>query len=65
MTTLSLPDMSCGHCRATVERTIHGVDPAARVEIDLAARQARIETTSLQQVLAALADEGYPASLAD
>lgn len=27
MTTFHIPDMSCGHCKATVERTIHGIDP--------------------------------------
>lgn len=25
MTTFSIPDMSCGHCKATVEQTIHAI----------------------------------------
>jgi copper chaperone len=64
MTRLSVPDMNCGHCKATVERVIRDVDPAARVEIDLETRTAAVEVTDLAPVLAALADEGYPAALA-
>ena len=36
MTRLSIPDMTCGHCKATVEKTVTGLDPAAKVAVDLA-----------------------------
>jgi len=62
MTTFHIPDMSCGHCKATVEKTIHALDPAARIEFDMAARRivldSRAETANVQ---AALAGAGYPA----
>ena len=64
MTRISLPDMSCGHCKATVEKTIRAVDPAARIEVDLESRTAAIEVADLAPVLAALEEEGYPASVA-
>ncbi len=63
MTTLHIPDMSCGHCKATVEKTIHAIDPDAIITFDMDAR--RIELTSsaaIPDVQAALADAGYPAA---
>lgn len=60
---LSIPDMSCGHCKATVERTVRTLDPGAVVEVDLAARTVRIEAGAAKDaILKALAAEGYPAS---
>ncbi|MCQ0092986.1 heavy-metal-associated domain-containing protein [Roseovarius sp. M141] len=32
-----IPDMSCGHCKATVEKAIHALDPDARIDIRLGA----------------------------
>lgn len=59
---LSIPDMSCGHCKATVERTIHAVDEEATVSVDLASREAEVTAkTAAEAILAALAAEGYPA----
>ncbi len=60
MTTFHIPDMSCGHCKATVEKAIHALDPAARIDFDMEARRialdSRAETADLQ---AALAAAGY------
>ncbi len=62
---LSIPDMSCGHCKATVEKTIAAVDPAARVVVDLGTRTVEITGSSVREaLLQALADEGYPATVA-
>lgn len=61
---LSIPDMSCGHCKATVEKAIHGVDAKAGVEVDLASHTARVDTTAaVEELLAALKGEGYPAEV--
>ncbi|MEY4752548.1 MAG: hypothetical protein RJA44_223 [Pseudomonadota bacterium] len=63
MIELTLPDMTCGHCAATVRRTVATLDPAAQVEIDLPSHQVRIETQAdAAQLRAALAEEGYPAA---
>lgn len=59
---LSIPDMSCGHCKATVEKTIRAVEEGATVSVDLAAREAEVTTGAAPgAILAALAAEGYPA----
>ena len=65
MTTFHIPDMSCGHCKATIETTIHSLDPAARIDFDVAARRISVaSTTDAAQVQAALAKAGYPATQA-
>ena len=61
----SIPDMSCGHCKAAVEGAIAGVDAAAQVAVDLDRHTAEVATTAAPQALmAALRDAGYEASLA-
>ena len=63
MTTFSIPDMSCGHCKATVEQTIHALDPAAEIEFDMAARRISVKSSAeAARVQAALAEAGYPAT---
>jgi copper chaperone len=63
MIELTLPDMSCGHCVATVQKTLLQLDPQARVQVDLPAHRVTVETSqSEQQVRAVLAEEGYPAA---
>lgn len=58
-----LKDMSCGHCVATVTKTVKLLDPEARVEIDLATRKVTVETGKDRKSIAdALAEAGYPAS---
>ncbi len=63
MKTYHIPDMSCGHCKATVEETIRSLDPAAQIEFDMAARQISVQSgTDAAHMTAALAEAGYPAS---
>jgi copper chaperone len=63
MIELTLPTMTCGHCVATVTRTVQKLDAAATVEIDLPTHRVRIESTQPPETLkAALAEEGYAAS---
>lgn len=61
---LSIPDMTCGHCKAVVEKTVIDIDSGADVAINLEKRTAEI-TSSLppDAILNALASEGYPATL--
>jgi copper chaperone len=61
---LSIPDMSCGHCRAMVEKAIRGVDAGAAVEVDLADRTVQVQSrAAAADLLAALTREGYPAEV--
>ncbi|RUS58653.1 copper chaperone [Pseudorhodobacter sp. E13] len=62
MTTLSIPDMSCGHCKAAVETAIRKLDPGAQVQVDLTTRRAEITSSqTVPAMIAALAAVGFPA----
>ena len=61
MTTLSVPDMSCGHCKASVEAALAPL--AATVTVDLPARQVRAEGAAPESLIAALANAGFPATV--
>ena len=53
--------MSCGHCVSTVTETIKEVDPLAKVEVDLASKKVRVESSEGRARLAeALSEAGYP-----
>ncbi len=61
MLEFTLPDMTCGHCVATVKRTLEALDPAAKVEIDLPSRLVKVDTSvDEERVRVTLVDEGYP-----
>lgn len=63
MIELNVKDMSCEHCVGVVTRTVQALDPQAKVDIDLPAKRVRIEGKApLEQLSAALAQAGYPAT---
>lgn len=59
MTTLSVPDMSCGHCKASVEAALNPL--AGKVEVDLASRTVHTEGGDVAAMLRALDKIGFPA----
>jgi copper chaperone len=62
MAVYSIPDMSCGHCKAAVEGAILALDPAAVVVVDMAARRAEVRSVAAEAaVIAALGKVGFPA----
>ncbi len=63
MNTLTIPDMSCGHCVAVITSTVKALDPAAALSFDVPARRVELDSSvPLNAVLAALATAGYPAT---
>jgi copper chaperone len=53
--------MSCGHCVSTVTQAIKQVDPAAKVEVDLAGKKVKVESSEDRASIAqALTEAGYP-----
>ncbi len=65
MTTLSVPDMSCNHCKATVEAALATVPQAGAVTVDLTSRKVQVAgPASVEALLQALDKAGYPASVA-
>jgi copper chaperone len=64
MTRLIVPEMSCGHCKAAIERAIKTVDANAVTNVNLATRQVDIASqASPEALMAALLAEGYPATV--
>ena len=61
--TLSVPDISCDHCRRTIESALGRLPGVQATEVDVAARTVRVtyDKTTLEQttISATLAEEGY------
>ncbi len=58
---LSVPEMSCAHCKAAVEAALARAAPGARVTVDLARREVTLEgAAEVSAVVAALVAAGYP-----
>jgi copper ion binding protein len=62
--TLTAPDISCGHCVATIKEEVGTLPGVARVEVDPASKHVDIDfdpgRVSLAQIEAALDEAGYP-----
>jgi len=57
----NIPAMSCGHCAGAVTQAVKSLDPAAQVNVDLAAKKVVVQSSQERQtVAAALAEAGYP-----
>lgn len=64
MTTFSVPDMSCGHCKAAIETALAAVPEAGEVKVDLAARKVDVTGPApADALLKALEAAGYPATV--
>lgn len=61
MTKLSVPDMSCGHCKASVEAALASLPGVAPVQVDLTSRHVSLNGNAAAAI-AALAAIGFPAS---
>jgi copper chaperone len=65
MLTLNIPAISCEHCARIIKDTVLHLDPAAIVQVDVAAHTAVIETSADAAIVhEKLAEEGYPATAA-
>jgi len=47
MITFEVNDMTCGHCISTITKAVNALDPAAKVQIDLAAHRVEIESRDI------------------
>lgn len=60
MTRYKVPDMSCGHCTAAIEKSIRLIDPGAEVQCDIDAREVRVDSTLDDgAVVGAIREAGY------
>ena len=61
---LLIENMTCGGYARGVTATIQDVDPAAKVEVDLATKIVTVESTAtVDQITAALAEDDFPAQV--
>ncbi len=62
MSLLSVPDMSCGHCKASVEAALAPLPGVQAVVVDVVTRQVQITgPATVPTLIAALASIGFPA----
>ncbi|GAB4522836.1 MAG: heavy-metal-associated domain-containing protein [Roseibium sp.] len=58
----NVPDMSCGHCAASIEKAVKTVDASANVACNLQDRLVDIDTSAGQEAISnALRKAGYEA----
>ncbi len=56
----SVPDMSCGHCTAAIEKSIIAVDSGAKVRCDLSDHSVEVSSTLPQDAIgSAIREAGY------
>ena len=64
MIKFSVPEMSCGHCKASIESAIATVDADAKLKVDLIQREVTVESdVDTDALIAAMNSEGYEAQV--
>lgn len=61
MTQLAVPDMSCNHCKASVEAALAPLSNA--VQVDLTSRRVSVDGGDVRQMIKALDAIGFPATV--
>lgn len=65
MQLFTVQGMTCGHCVRAVTQAIKHEDPAAEVQVELASKEVKVESTlSAEQIIRLMVEEGYQAQLA-
>ena len=60
MIELTINDMTCGGCVASITRVVKGLDPSATVDANVETKQVRIiSPIDTEAVIAAIANAGY------
>lgn len=55
-----VPEISCDHCKETIEREVASLDGVARVEVDIGDKQVTVEGSPARDaVVAAIDRAGY------
>ena len=65
-TTLSVPGISCEHCKATIEQTLGELPGVDTVQVDISARTVDLSfdeaTVGLDQIIETMEEVGYEVS---
>ena len=63
-TVLSIPDISCGHCQATITNALTPLDGVQSVTVDIATKKATVQydpsVVQIDQMTHVLEEEDYP-----
>jgi len=61
--TLSVPSISCNHCKQSIEAAVRPLAGVTRVEVDIAKKTVDVEfdagETSVEHIAGAIAEQGY------
>ena len=61
--TLNVPDISCGHCKSSIEGAVNPLDGIAKAEVSINDRNVDIEydpsKIELSDIITAIDDQGY------
>ncbi len=61
--TLSVPDISCGHCKTSIEGAVAPIDGVAKAEVSINDRTVAVEydpaQVELSSIVTAIDDQGY------
>ena len=64
--TLTVDNMSCGHCSGMVQKTLDAISGISDISVDLEAKKASFsiqDETLVDQAIDAVTKAGYPAAL--
>jgi len=63
-TRYQVPDISCGHCQATIEQGLRPLEGVSEVVVDVEEKTVRVDgTASDAQIRGTLDELGYPAAV--
>ena len=61
--TLSVPDISCGHCKSSIEGAVNPLDGVSKAEVSIDSRNVDIDydpsKIELSSIINAISDQGY------
>lgn len=58
-TTYFVPEISCGHCKATIEAAVRGLGGITSVEVDIDAKTVTVGGGDDEAIVTAIEDAGY------
>ncbi|AAZ37272.1 copper resistance protein CopZ [Pseudomonas amygdali pv. tabaci str. ATCC 11528] len=62
MQLFNVQGMTCGHCVRAVTQAIKNDDPGADVQVELASKQVKVQSSlSPEQIVRLISEEGYQA----